>query len=192
MIFIVIITLLQIATAYDLKGKVSIVNRTELTTDEFVDISIRLIPEDDYLTGTTTNERIVPRHKNGYFYIPNLEEKKYILVVQAPQIVEKTEMIVIENNTVHSKLYNKGQKLLNIRIHPIDFTEEKPAFSLLALNPMIIMSLVSIGLMFISKIGMNNISPEESRLMNHPDILLANGEKVDPTTLVPSFVPKSN
>ena len=194
MMIIFFITLLQLSHAFNLKGKVTITNRTELVTDEFVDISIRIIPEQEYYAGINVNERFVPRYKNGTFFISNLSDGKYIIVVQAPQCLEKIETLTIEKDTVISKSFNKGQKILNLKIHPIDFTEEKQPFSLLSLlkNPMIIMAAVSIGLTIISKVGMNSMSAEEARMMKHPDIILANGQRVDPTTLVPSFIEKKN
>ena len=181
---IFILFFLSFSFSFDLKGKITILNKPNLITEDFIDISIKL--------KSKTKEIIVPKYKNNTFFINNLEDDKYLIIIQGPQGIEKFETFEILNQTIKHSKFNSKQQIFNLQFHQIDFTEEIKSFDWKSLikNPMIIMSIVSVGLIFFTQFGMNNMDSEESRLMTHPDIILANGERVDPTKLVPSFIPK--
>ncbi|BFU20478.1 hypothetical protein CL6EHI_174660 [Entamoeba histolytica] len=177
-----LLCLITLSYALDIKGKVSMIGKPQLVTDDFVDISIVIL--------SSTQRIVVPRYKNGTFIVKGLEDGKYRIYVEGPQLLENGEVIEIVNQTVISRKYDKYHNSVNLVGHPIDFTEEKDSFDYWSLikNPMIIMALVSLGLIGFSKLSMSAIDEEESRMMKHPDIILPNGQRVDPTTLVPKFI----
>ena len=123
-------------------------------------------------------------------YSHDVEDGKYNIRVVAPQLLENVATFEVANNTVKSKSFDRHHGVLNIRVHPIDFTVDPETFDIWSLikNPIIIMALVSLGLISCSKLTMAAADEEETRMMKHPDIILANGDRVDPTKLVPKFI----
>ncbi|ELP86992.1 hypothetical protein EIN_318210 [Entamoeba invadens IP1] len=173
--------LVAFAFSCDLKGKIVIGSKPNFLSEDFVDMRVVL----ESSQGTIT----APKYKNNTFFISGLTDGKYSIYVMAPQLLENFETIEIVNDTIKSRKYDKNRDVLTLRVQQIDFTKEVASFDIWSLvkNPMIIMAAVSLGLLGFSKLTLSAVDEEEARVLKHPDIILANGQRVDPTKLVPKF-----
>ncbi|KAL7718952.1 ER membrane protein complex subunit 7 beta-sandwich domain-containing protein [Entamoeba marina] len=173
---------IALASAIQFKGRVLFGSTPQLTTPDFVNVNVHLSSSDVQMMS--------PIYTNGTFVFDDIADGKYNIRVVGPQLMEYSEMVEVGNDTIKTKGYDRRTHTMNIKVNPIDFTQEGSGFSIWSLlkNPTVIIALVSIGLLGFQKLSTSALDPEENRQMKHPDIILANGERVDPTQLVPKFI----